>query len=175
MKFLKFIVLIFGGSLMLGCESRIDEVQQQMLEIRHQPPLPIDPPPIFEPAPAFSYMTHQLRSPFLPNSLAEELKLMAGRKVYPNFSRLKQPLESYALEALTMKGSLKQQNGQIMALIQTPDQEIEKVQVGNYIGLNYGRITKITPTQIDLIEMMPDGREGYIERSRSLVLIGLMP
>ena len=175
MKKFNFILLILCSGFMVGCESRIDEVQQQMLEIRHQPALPIEPPPIFEPAPAFNYMTHQLRSPFLPSSLAEELKLMAGRKVYPNFSRLKQPLESYALEALNMKGSLKKKNGQMMALIQTPDQEIEKVQVGNYIGLNHGRITKITSTQIDLIEMMPDGREGYIERSRSLVLIGLIP
>ena len=30
-------------------------------------------------------------------------------------------------------------------------------------------------TQIDLIEIIPDGREGYVERPRSLVLIGPAP
>jgi len=63
-------------------------------------------------------------------------------------------------------------NGQILGLIQTPDKQVEQVHVGSYMGLNQGRITKITPTQIDLIEIVSDGRDGYIERPRSLVLIG---
>lgn len=171
----KLMLFALAGILLVGCDSRIDIVNQQMTEIRNKPPLPIDPPPVFEPAPTFEYAAHQLRSPFIPSSLAEEMKLMAGRKVYPNLSRPRQPLESYALEALNMKGSLKSKNGKILALIQTPDQEVERVQAGNYIGLNHGRITKVTPTQIDLIEIIPDGRDGYVERPRSLVLIGLKP
>ena len=66
-------------------------------------------------------------------------------------------------------------NGQILALIQTPDGEIERVQIGNYMGLNEGRIVAISPTQIDLMEIVPDGRDGFIERPRSLVLIGPKP
>lgn len=158
-----------------GCDSRIDFVNQQMNEIKREPPLPIEQPPVFEPAPTYEYAAHQLRSPFIPNSLAQELKSMAGRRVYPNLSRPPQPLESYALEALSMKGSLKNKNGKILALIQTPDQEIEQVQVGSYLGLNHGRVIKVTPTQIDLIEIIPDGREGYVERPRSLVLVGGVP
>ena len=72
----------------------------------------------------------------MPSSLAAELKIMAGKRVYPNFSRAPQPLESYALEALNMKGSMRNNRGQILALIQTPDQQIERVQVGNYMGMN---------------------------------------
>jgi type IV pilus assembly protein PilP len=74
-----------------------------------------------------------------------------------------------------MKGSLLNQAGKIMALIQTPDGQVERVQVGNYMGLNQGRIVKITPTQIDVVEIIPDGREGYVERPRSLILIGPAP
>jgi type IV pilus assembly protein PilP len=111
----------------------------------------------------------------MPSSLAAELKIMAGKRVYPNFARQPQPLESYALESLNMKGSMRSQSGQILALIQTPDGEIERVQVGSFMGMNQGRIVKITPTQIDLIEIIPDGREGYVERPRSMVLIGPAP
>ena len=43
------------------------------------------------------------------------------------------------------------------------------------MGMHHGRIVQITPTQIDLVEIIPDGREGYVERPRSLVLIGPQP
>lgn len=157
---------------LVGCDSRIDAVNQEMANIRSQQPLPIEPAPVFNPVPVFHYSAQQLRSPILPNSLANELKVMSGKRVYPNFSRPPQPLENYPLETLSFKGSLKGLNGQIIALIHSPDGEIEKVQRGNYLGVNQGRITNITPTRIDLLEIVPDGREGYIERPRSLVLIG---
>ena len=90
-----FLGLIFAVGL-VGCDSRIDAVNQQMAEIRNQPPLPIEPAPIFTPVPLFNYAAHQLKSPFMPSSLAAELKIMAGKRVYPNFNRQPQPLESLA-------------------------------------------------------------------------------
>ena len=175
MKFEKFVLSLAVFALLAGCESRIDVVNQSMAQIRSEPPLPIEPAPVFTPVPAFMYAAHQLKSPFMPTSIASELKIMAGKRVYPNFNRQQQPLESYALETLNMKGSLRNQAGGIIALIQTPDGQIERVQRGNYMGLNQGRIVNITPTQIDLIEVIPDGREGYVERPRSLILIGPAP
>ena len=163
------------GLLLAGCESRIDVVNQEMANIRNQEPLPIEPAPDFVPVETFNYAAHSLKSPFLPSSLAAELKIMAGKRVYPNLNRQLQPLESYALETLNMKGSMRNQSGQTLALIQTPDGEIERIQRGSYMGLNHGRVVNITPTQIDLIEIIPDGREGYVERPRSLILIGPAP
>lgn len=175
MKNTKITSALTLGFLLLGCDSRIDAVNQEMANIRNQPPLPIEPAPDFMPVETFNYAAHQIKSPFLPSSLAAELKIMAGKRVYPNLSRQLQPLESYPLETLTMKGSMRNQAGQILALIQTPDGEVERIQRGSYMGLNHGRVVGITPTQIDLIEIIPDGREGYVERPRSLVLIGPAP
>lgn len=175
MKLEKFILSIMCGLILVGCDSRIDVVNEQMASIRNQPPLPIEPAPIFSPVPTFNYSAHQLKSPFIPGSLAAELKIMAGKRVYPNLSRQLQPLESYAIESLNMKGSMRSQAGQVLALIQTPDGEIERVQRGSYMGMNHGRVVSITPTQIDLVEIIPDGRDGYVERPRSLVLIGPTP
>ena len=175
MKMQKFSLSFMLGLLLVGCDSRIDAVNEEMANIRNQPPLPIEPAPVFPPVPTFDYAAHQLKSPFLPSSLAAELKIMSGKRVYPNLSRQLQPLESYAIESLNMKGSMRGQSGQILALIQTPDGEIERIQRGSYMGMNHGRVVNITPTQIDLVEIVPDGREGYVERPRSLVLIGPAP
>ena len=171
----KLLFSFMAGLVLVGCDSKIDAVNQKMAEIRNEPALPIEPAPVFSPVPLFNYAAHQLKSPFMPSSLAAELKIMAGKRVYPNLSRQLQPLESYALETLSMKGSMRGQRGEIQALIQTPDGEIERIQRGSYMGLNHGRVINITPTQIDLIEIIPDGREGYVERPRSLVLIGPAP
>ena len=175
MKMQKISLSLMLGLMLVGCDSRIDAVNEQMANIRNQPPLPIEPAPVFPPVPTFNYAAHQLKSPFLPSSLAAELKIMSGKRVYPNLSRQLQPLESYAIESLNMKGSMRSQSGQILALIQTPDGEIERIQRGSYMGVNHGRVINITPTQIDLVEIIPDGREGYVERPRSLVLLGPAP
>ncbi|MCG2608039.1 pilus assembly protein PilP [Acinetobacter sp. SM34] len=175
MKMQKISLSLMLGLMLVGCDSRIDAVNEQMANIRNQPPLAIEPAPVFPPVPTFNYAAHQLKSPFLPSSLAAELKIMSGKRVYPNLSRQLQPLESYAIESLNMKGSMRSQSGQILALIQTPDGEIERIQRGSYMGMNHGRVVNITPTQIDLVEIIPDGREGYVERPRSLVLLGPAP
>ena len=175
MKIQKISMFVTLALVLAGCESRIDYVNQEMANIRNTAPIPIEPAPDFVTVESFTYAAQQLKSPFLPSSLASELKIMAGKRVYPNLSRQQQPLETYALETLSFKGSMRNQSGGIVALIQTPDGQIERVQVGNYMGSNHGRIVKITPTQIDVIEIIPDGREGYVERPRSLILIGPTP
>lgn len=170
----KSILLTFAviGTCLVGCDSRIEAVNGQMNTIRSQPPTPIEPPPTFEPVPQFQYAAQNLRSPFLPSSLYTELKIMSGKRVYPDLSRPSEPLEAYALETLMFKGSMENTQGKIIAIIQTPDGQMNRVQVGNYIGLNQGRVLKITPNKIDLIEIVSDGRDGYVERPRSLVLLG---
>ena len=168
-----FGLLVTTG--LVGCDSRIDAVNQRMAEIRNEPALPIEPAPVFAPVPLFNYAAHQQKSPFMPSSLAAELKIMAGKQVYPNFNRQPQPLESYALESLNMKGSMRGKGNNTIALVQTPDGQVERVQVGSYLGVNQGRITKISPTQIDLVEIVPDGRDCYVEIPLTLVLIGPAP
>lgn len=157
---------------LVGCESRTDQVQVKMQDIRSQAPLPVQPPPEFTPVPNYSYSGYQLKSPFIPTSLADELRVMAGKRVYPNLSRPLQPLEYYALEDLVMKGTLRDKTGNIQSLIRTPNGDLEKVQKGSYMGQNHGRVVAINPNQMELVEIVPDGQDGYIERPRVLILHG---
>jgi len=162
---LSILVLGLGG-----CSSRVDGINVEMQKIHSEPTLPIAPPPVFLPIPTFIYAAQGFRSPFIPLSLAEEIRVMAGRHVMPDLNRPKQFLEQFPLEGLRMRGTLHNVKGPLFALVEDPQHGIERVQTGNYIGQNYGRIVGITPTQINLIEIVPDGKQGFVERPRSLVM-----
>ena len=171
MKLTLLTITILGTVLLTGCSSRLDVVNEQMQQIRSQPPQPVPPAPVFLPVPSFAYSAQQLRSPFMPPSLAMELRVAAGRQIMPDLSRPPQYLEQFPIEALVMKGTLKRSNGSLYGLIQAPEGGVVRVEKGNYLGKNYGRIVDISPSQISVIEIVPNGRDGFVERPRNLVMI----
>jgi type IV pilus assembly protein PilP len=63
-----------------------------------------------------------------------------------------------------------EQKKNLWGLIKDPQGIVHRVQVGNYIGQNEGRITQITDTDIRLNEIVPDGIGGYIERDASIAI-----
>lgn len=162
--------VVLGVTLVSGCASRVDSVTAEMKQIHNEPTLPITPAPVFLPVPTFTYAAQGLRNPFLPSSLAEELKVMAGRHVMPDLNRPPQFLEQFAIETLFMRGTIHNAKGPLFGLIEDPHGGVMRVQVGNYIGKNYGRIVGITPTQINVVEVVPDGKDGFVERPRSLIM-----
>ena len=56
------------------------------------------------------------------------------------------------------------------AIVEDPLGQEHFVRVGNYLGKNQGKITTITATQVSIVEIVPDGRDGWVERPRSLDL-----
>lgn len=155
---------------LLGCTDRVGLAEKKMQDIRNQSAQPVKPPPTPEVVQAFSYSAAQLRSPFMPPSLmlqATQEKQIQG--VRPDMSRLKEPLEQFELNELTYKGTMASQSGEVYGLVQRPDGSIASVKVGNYMGKNDGRIAQITPTQINLIEIVPDSRVGFVEKPTSIV------
>ncbi|MGP4714365.1 pilus assembly protein PilP [uncultured Psychrobacter sp.] len=165
------IVLISVLALWLsGCSDRIGMAEQAMVDIRNQPAQPIEPPPQTELVEDFVYSANTLRSPFLPPSLVNAQGTSSVTNgIRPDLNRIKEPLEQYELAQLIFRGMLISPEGQQYALVQRPDGSVASVKVGDYIGLNDGRIVEITPTQINLIEIVPDSRAGFIERPQSLV------
>lgn len=87
----------------------------------------------------------------------------------PNFDRNREELESFPLDGLRMMGTL-EKGEQFWAILRGPDSIIHRVQVGNYIGQNHGKITEITEDKIELLEIVPDGRGGWEERDAELAL-----
>ncbi len=89
--------------------------------------------------------------------------LLAGE-----LNRRKEPLEAFPLDSMRMVGSLTK-NGQPYALLKV-DNLLYQVKVGDYLGQNYGRITRIAETDIALREIVQDAAGEWIERAGSLQL-----
>ena len=83
-------------------------------------------------------------------------------------NRRKEPLEAYPLDSMSMVGSVTKQ-GQPYALLRV-DNLLYQVKVGDYLGQNYGRITKIAETEIALREIVQDAAGEWIERPSTLQL-----
>jgi len=88
----------------------------------------------------------------------------------PNMSRPKEPMEAYPLESIKYVGQLSKVK-LTYALLLTPDNGVQQVKVGNYIGQNFGMITKITDSEVELKEIVQDELSGdWIERVSNLPL-----
>ena len=74
------------------------------------------------------------------------------------------------LTELEMVGTLTSASGNLFALIEDSDGGIHRVRNGNYMGTNYGRIIGISETRVELLEIVPNGSGGWVERPRSLSL-----
>ncbi len=88
----------------------------------------------------------------------------------PNTNRPKEALEAYPLESLKYVGSMSK-NKLTYALIKTPDNTIQQVKRGNYIGPNYGLVTQINESDIVIKEIIQDDLTGdWVEHNASINL-----
>lgn len=160
--------------LLVGCGvSEEDELRQWMAEQRQQvrPRVsPIPEPKLFQPEP---YGGGGLADPFGKEKLNMVLRraaaqLQADPLMAQELQRRKEPLEAFPLDTMTLVGSLVKE-GRPTALIRA-DKLLYQVRVGNYIGLNYGRVIKITETEVTVREIVQDAAGEWIERPATLLL-----
>jgi type IV pilus assembly protein PilP len=122
----------------------------------------------FEP---FAYNAFELPDPFSPRDLETGSGVAVGTGPAPDMSRRKETLEAFPLESLKMVGTL-QQNRVRYALIKTPDNNLYKARIGNYMGQNFGIVTAVSETALSLKEVIQDpANGGWSERSASLQLL----
>lgn len=88
----------------------------------------------------------------------------------PDLRRPREPLESYPLESIKYVGMLSKSK-KIFALLKTPDNTVQQVTVGNYVGQNYGRIAEIIDSEVTLHEIVQDELSGdWVNRTTKLEL-----
>lgn len=160
-------VLVSG---LTGCDGdSFADLQTYMDEVRAQPRGKIEPMPkevIYEP---FTYRASSLRSPFQPPVKMELAHQERGRTdIKPDETRVREFLEGFNIESFVMVGTLANKGGSY-ALIRGGD-GVHRVRVGDYMGRNHGRIVSITADAIEVIELVPDGEDGWLERPRTLAL-----
>ena len=165
------MVLALIISALYGCESDTDfpDLKNYMAAARAKPKGSIEPLPVFPPYEAFTYSASGLRSPFLPPDKVELAKKQQGAShVHPDERRVKQFLEGFNIEDFSMVGTLANQGGMYGLLRGAGG--VHRVKVGDYVGRNHGRIVAIDNARIDVVEIVPDGDGGWLERPRSLLL-----
>ena len=126
----------------------------------------LEPLPQIKPYDPFTYNAFDLPDPFKPRKI-EPTK--GSSKLAPDFTRRREPLESFPLESLTMVGTLAKAKT-TYALVRTPERDVYQVRAGNYLGQNYGVIIEIGDSELKLKELLQDGAGDWTERSSSLQL-----
>jgi type IV pilus assembly protein PilP len=167
MRQIKFIPLVSFLLLALGgCGNDLDELEQKVAEIKGRPGERIEPLPEIKPYEAFAYSATTVRSPFVPSAPSRSDIASAVR---PDVKRAREFLEQFPLDTMRMVGTLQLQ-GRNYGLVQGKDGLVHRVLPGNFMGQNDGRIIGVTSTRISVIEIVPDGLGGYIERPAALAL-----
>jgi type IV pilus assembly protein PilP len=157
--------------LLAACTGEQDELQQWMEQQKREvkPNVqPLSPPKKFNPQP---YVALTGVEPFSVQKLTVALKQEARQPnslLAAEINRRKEPLEAYPLDSMSMVGSVAKQ-GRPYALLRV-DNLLYQVKLGDYIGQNYGKITKITETEISLREIVQDAAGEWIERTSALQL-----
>ena len=154
-----------------ACTSQQEELQDWMNQERNQTkPMvqPISPPQKFNPQ---RYEVSDAVDPFSTQKLTVAIKQEAvqpNSAVAAEFNRRKEPLEAFPLDGMRMVGSVHRKGVQY-ALLKV-DNLLYQVKVGDHLGQNYGKIMKITETDIAMREIVQDASGEWIERPAALQL-----
>jgi len=160
------LFILFVLIMLSGCANDMDELKQQVAQIKTSAAEKIDPLPPLQPYESFKYDAMAERSPFSPSSSA---KSNLANAVKPSANRPREFLEQFSLDTFQMVGTLEVENRRY-GLVQGKDGLVHRVQVGNHIGQADGRVAAISNNRISIVELVPDGLGGYIERPASLTL-----
>ncbi len=152
--------------LVAGCSGGQSDLQSWIAETMRKPGGRIKPLPEVKPYETYAYSAFNLRSPFQPQGPSSANGQSALR---PSVRRNREFLENFPLDTLKMVGTLKIA-GNLYGLVKSKDGLVHKVQPGNFLGQNDGKIMQVSGSKISLIEIIPDGLGGYIERPASLAL-----
>jgi type IV pilus assembly protein PilP len=164
-------MLVVGFSLLAGCGAGGDfsDLRAYMDEVRARPKGSIEPLPTFKPYESFTYRASSLRSPFQPPVKIDVVTRQKGSaEIKPDETRVKQFLEGFNIETFEMVGTLRNER-ELYALVNGAG-GVHRVKVGDYLGRNHGKILAIDESKIDVMEIVPDGEGGWLERPRSLSL-----
>ncbi len=177
----RFLLLLSAVVVGLGgCTGAdMDELEAYIDTVQQRPPRPIPPAPEIVPYESYSYNSAGLRDPFAPvrgliptpaaQQPEEDTQTVSTSAIQPDFDRRREPLERFPLDSLRMVGTLSRY-GTRLGLIQSRDGTIHTVRPGDHLGQNYGEIQAIRPDSIPIVEIIPDGLGGWMERENAIAL-----
>lgn len=136
-----------------------------LADVKARPAPPLEPLPVMQQFETFEYAAQSLRDPF-SSAFTDS---SGGTGPRPDSARRKQILEQFPLDSLDMVGTLGTGGG-LVGLVLAPDKVTYRVRPGAYVGQSDGRITAIYEDRIELVELVPDGAGGWLERPATIAL-----
>ncbi|HWS78854.1 MAG TPA: pilus assembly protein PilP [Thermomonas sp.] len=147
-----------------ACGSGRGDLEKWVAEVKAKPAPPLDPLPIMQQFETFEYAAQNLRDPF-----SEAFSGGESGGLRPDPGRRKQTLEQFPLDSFDMVGTLGGGGG-VVALVMAPDKVTYRVRPGAYLGQSDGRVTAVYEDRIELVELVPDGAGGWLERPATIAL-----
>ncbi|SDX07455.1 type IV pilus assembly protein PilP [Nitrosomonas eutropha] len=127
----------------------------------------VDPLPEIKPPKHFVYQAFEIPDPFSNRRNKQEKS--DRDELQPDLKRPKEALENFPLENLAMVGSLRR-GGYVFALVKAPDNSVHRVKTGNYLGQNFGLITRVSEEEVKLREITRGSADEWVERASVLML-----
>ena len=157
-----------------GCgNDDFADLKQYIAKVKADPKRAIQPLPEIKVVETFIFNPIGLRDPFKPLAQPEQPdttpSLATGYGIKPDFTRRKEELEILPLEDLKMVGTIKMKSN-LWGLVKAGDGSIHRVQVGNYMGKNYGKIIRISVDKIELMEIVTEKPGVWREQQTVLAL-----
>ncbi|WP_415883242.1 pilus assembly protein PilP [Neptuniibacter sp. QD34_54] len=175
----RFLAVSMFPFLITGCIDWVDDTADLKKYVAKTSKVKggkIEPLPEFKPYNSFVYEGASMREPFRAISPVFEEESVSSEngglsEVQPDQEREKDYLESFPVDKLRMVGTINQrQDERLWALIEDQNSEIHRVTIGDYMGLDHGEIISLDERQINLLEIIKNGRGGWMKRTRSLAL-----
>lgn len=172
----KYTILMGLAALLLlsGCGRSTDDLEQWVAQTLARPAGPVEPIPTVAVTETVTYDAYDRRDPFLrprPEAAAEPEGpgAVAATGPRPDRDRRREYLERFPLDSLAMVGTI-ELDSEVYGLISDTEGTIHRVREGNYMGQNHGRILQVNQAGIQLVELVADGADGWMERDASITL-----
>lgn len=162
------IKVVMASSIVLSlsaCTRSDAELRTWVAKVKAEPAPPLEPLPVMKQFESFEYAAQDLRDPFS----APVPDRNGGSGPRPDPDRRKEVLEAFPLDSLNMSGTLGSGKS-LLGLITAPDKVTYRVRPGNYLGQNDGRVIAVYEDRIELVELVPDGAGGWLERQAKIAL-----
>lgn len=160
--------VVLAALVLSGCTAGRRDLEDWVAAEKAKKGAPIEPLPTVKTFETFEYKDQEMRDPFSPS--AEEARDdSVGTGPRPDDGRVKEALESFPLDGLAMVGTIGVGDA-LEGLVKDPDGVVHRVRQGNYLGQNYGKITLIAEDRVEVVELVPNGAGGWMERQASIAL-----
>lgn len=151
--------------LLSACTRGQSDLETWVAKTKAEPAPPLQPLPVMQQFEGFEYAAQDLRDPFSPPVPDRN----EGSGPRPDPERRKEALEAFPLDSMNMAGTIGAGKN-LVGLVTAPDKVTYKLRPGNYLGQNDGRVIAVYEDRIEIVELVPDGAGGWLERPAKIAL-----